>query len=197
MLNVSYFLQWEPEIRIQIYSNSGLKFHHHICIMITNFKWHSTRHVRYPEACMSIICIFTSQGAYKRNDIPLSCKWWICSARRYDKSLDLRLDSCIKHSWCMRDMYGERKHFSLDISPRRERDESVPLMPKVKCLKYRSSSKDIETEIWDSSRAEHSIKAPSTDWSEKVENAQMFSVHTRQEKFECILKCFQNVFRPH
>lgn len=97
----------------------------------------------------------------------------------------------------MRDMYGERKHFSLDISPRRERDESVPLMPKVKCLKYRSSSKDIETEIWDSSRAEHSIKAPSTDWSEKVENAQMFSVHTRQEKFECILKCFQNVFRPH
>ena len=79
---------------------------------------------------------------------------WIYGAYKHDKVLDRGLDYCLTTPDTCVICIEKRKHSSLDISPRR--DESVPVTPKVKCLKYRSSSIDTETEAWEtSSRAEH------------------------------------------
>ena len=104
---------------------------------MTCFKWLNLKHVRYSEAYMPMSAVLSNHGANKEF-------MWIYGAYKHDKVLDRGLDYCLTTPDTCVICIEKRKHSSLDISPRR--DESVPVTPKVKCLKYRSSSIDTETE---------------------------------------------------
>lgn len=156
------------------------------------------------------VCLLGKPGELIKNDVLLS----YCVALR---SLQVRQEPwsgtrllCKRrpiHAWSV----WERKHLSLDISP--GRDESVHVTLKVKMFKYRSSSKDMEMEAWETSRAERTDKRPvhTTDaegiWKPRFRSGSasnffcllVYTAFSRDFRDIIVFEKlpFQNVFRPH